>query len=283
MTAEERWKADLRDAQTILMTLGYSVIDILPDMISNMLAALTEPQVFDLATSLYENCQARKDPVTNAALLFPFGKDTVVASYLQQYESKTLDDAATTTAAEADDSNACVRATNLLEFLEKQKRLDKSGPFGNRDEQCVGDIQPGLQGLRQVVIAWAFGCPSPLDSRVVDEARPHIRNNDEVSCNKLLSKLSAGKNGGSGAPVFALSLLGTCGLAKSLFLRRFKAAHEQTPTNMYTALFRQGILGPKFFEEESSDIISATRVFTKGISPLLHYANHLEHKMFGDC
>jgi hypothetical protein len=278
LSSQEKWQAELRDAQTILMTLGYSVIDILPDIISNMLPALTEPQVFDLASNLYESCQARKDPVTNTALLFPFGKDVVVASYLQQYESETSDGA--DLAAEADDSNACARATNLLEFLEKQKRLDKSGPFGNKDEQCVGDIQPGLQGLRQVVIAWAFGCPSPLDARVVDEARPHIRNNDEVSCNKLLSKLAVGKHGAASA--FALSLLGSCGLAKSLFLRRFKAAHEQTPTNMYRALFQCGILGPEFFTGES-DIISATRVYTKGITPLLYYANLLEHKILGDC
>jgi hypothetical protein len=279
MTPDEIWQTELRDAQAILMTLGFSVIDVLPDVISSVLRALTESQVFRLATNLYENCQGRKDPVTNATLLFPFGKDIVVASYLQQYESETTDDADKSAAAEADTLNACVRASNLLEFLEKQKRLDKSGPFGNKEEQYAGDIQPGLQGLRQIVIAWAFGCPAPLDVRVVDEARPHIRNNDEVSCNKLLSRLSVGKHG----PAFALSLLGSCGMSKSLFLRRFKAAHEQTPTNLYRALFRQGILGPVFYQDHDDDIVSAARDLTKGISPLLYYAQELERKILGDC
>lgn len=265
------------------MTYGFTIIDSLPDFMNFLLESVgfTDTQLFDLAVQLYESCQGRKDTLNGRSLFFPFGKDVVVASYLQQLECDTSESTDSVAAATADteNENACERATKLLQYLEKQKRVDKSGPFGTKDEQCAGDIQPGMDGLRQVVIAWAFGSPSPLDIRVVEEARPYIRENNEVSCNKLLSKLSAGKPGLS--PKFALTLLGKCGLTKPLFFRRFKAVHEQMASNLYRAMYHVGIFGPKFFESDS-DIVRTLHAFTNGISPCLYYATHFEELILKD-
>ncbi len=278
--ARERWAQELRESQTVLMTFGYSVIDVLPDVVQSVLSGLTDAHVYELAQKIYENTHGRKDALTHTSLFFPMGKDVVVASYLEHFD-KTAS-AADDGELEAANMNACKYATNLLEFLEKQKRLDVSGPFGTRDEHCAGDIQPGMQGLRQMVIAWSFGFSAPLESRVVDEARPHIRNNDEVSCNKLLSKLTSTAHASTS---FALSLEGPCGLSKSFFTKRFKAAHEQTPANLYRALLCANVLGPGFFEAESEtgDLLHTVRTQTRGVSPLLHYVRILERKILGDC
>ena len=201
--------------------------------------------IFGLAQHVDMQISGQKDPITHETLVFPMGRDVVVAAIAQ--EAMQRHDV-------ADEVDLCSKTVMVLEHISRNKMLKRRLAISSSEPPAVydaiqteanADFHPNV--FRQIAMPLVFGGKYPLSIRDVQAVNENFPANED-RCMKLVNAFSVTQGGGH-KPV-ALMLNPRVSMDIDVFYERLVTVTTEAPGLLLRALSGLGFMGPAFFRKE---------------------------------
>jgi hypothetical protein len=248
--ASAEWVAQRNAAQVILSAYEKSVVESLPDMMLFLLKKMggrvsLGEFIFGLAQHVDMQVSGQTDPITGDSLVFPMGRDVVIAAIAQ--EAMQRHDI-------ADEVDLCTKTEMVLEHISRNKMLKRRLANSTSEPPAVydaiqtepdADFHPNV--FRQIAMPMVFGGKYALSARDVQAVNENFPAHED-RCMKLVNAFSVAQGGG-GKPV-ALTLIPRVSMDADVFYERLVTVTTETPGLLLRALSGLGYMGPAFFRRE---------------------------------